>query len=70
MVVSGKKSSDKELIFYKRSNQRKKKIRNRKNDQWDIKLTLSIDKKIDYDYDDWIYGYASTSNINTDIAFS
>jgi len=52
-----KKSSDKELILYKRTNQRKKKIRNRRNDQWDTELTLIIDKKIDYDYDDWIYGY-------------
>jgi len=53
-----KKSSDKELILYKRTNQRKKKIRNRRNDQWDTELTLIIDKKVDYDYDDWIYGYA------------
>ncbi len=53
-----KKSSDTELILYKRSNQRKKKIRNRRNDQWDTELTLVLDRKIDYDYDDWIYGYA------------
>jgi len=52
-----KKYSDKELILYKRTNQRKKKIRNRRNNQWDTELTLIIDKKIDYDYDDWIYGY-------------
>jgi len=53
-----KKSSDKELILYKRTNQRKKKIRNRRNDQWDTELTLIKIKKVDYDYDDWIYGYA------------
>ena len=37
--------------------QRKKKIRNRRNDQWDTELTLILDRKVDYDYDDWIYGY-------------
>ena len=62
-----KKFSDKELILYKRTNQRKKKIRNRRSDQWDTELTLIIDKKIDYDYDDWIYGYADKIRFLDDV---
>ncbi len=56
--------NDPRLILYRRGNQRQVKIRERRNDQWDVELTINHEQRVDWVWDDWIHGYEAKIRIN------